>query len=102
MSSIIDNLIYVIRTRYYSFYLFFNVKDLTLLWSILKRPVRPPALSALIIKLAASDDGESALARVMREISRLELAWEEKRRNRRKKGMRDYDSPWLFRRIDNG
>lgn len=40
----------------------------------LKRPVRPPALSALIIKLAASDDGESALARVMREISRLELA----------------------------
>lgn len=40
----------------------------------LKRPVHPPALSALIIKLAASDDGESALARVMREISRLELA----------------------------
>lgn len=28
---------------------------------VLKRPVHPPALSALIIKLATSDDGESAL-----------------------------------------
>lgn len=41
---------------------------------ILKRPVHSLALSTLIIKLAASDDGESALARVMHEISRLEFA----------------------------
>lgn len=39
----------------------------------------------------------------MRKISRLELAWEEEEveENRRKKGMRDYDSSWLLRG-DNG
>lgn len=40
----------------------------------------------------------------MREISWLEPAWEEEEEveTRRKKGMRDYDSSWLFRRGDNG
>jgi len=70
---------------------------------ILKRPVHPPALSVLIIKLAASDDGASALARVMREIFWLEFAWEEKvEEDRRKKGMCDCDSLWLFCHGDNG
>lgn len=47
---------------------------------------------------------ERALSRESCEISRLELAWEEEEEEetRRKKGMRDYDSSWLFRRGDNG